>query len=118
MLAHMFSVSRQRRETERKERLEDLFRKADEQQEGRLTVEQVFHGTDMQHVNYARVHFVHSYFRTLFSLPFFYSTKFQVTRIFEDQDANRKLTPVTKMSSLVFNTLLSLSNLRKYAFNG
>ena len=110
----MFSVSRQRRETERKERLEDLFRKADEQQEGRLTVEQVFHGTDMQHVNYARVL---SYI-TLFSLPFFYSTKFQVTRIFEDQDANRKLTPVTKMSSLVFNTLLSLSNLRKYAFNG
>ena len=107
----MFSVSRQRRDTERKERLEDLFRKADEQQEGRLTVEQVFHGTDMQHVNYARTY-------TLFSLPFFYSTKFQVTRIFEDQDANRKLTPVTKMSSLVFNTLLSLSNLRKYAFNG
>ena len=43
----MFSVSRQRRETERKERLEDLFRKADEQQEGRLTVEQVCHGADM-----------------------------------------------------------------------
>ena len=47
MLAHMFNVSRKRRDAERKERLEDLFRKADEQQEGRLTMEQVYHGTDM-----------------------------------------------------------------------
>ena len=38
---HMFTAARQRREADRKERLEDLFRKADERQEGRLTAEQV-----------------------------------------------------------------------------
>jgi len=37
----MFSRSRQQREKERKERLEEIFRKADPFQEGRLSVEQV-----------------------------------------------------------------------------
>ena len=55
MLAHMFSRKRQQREEERKERLEEIFRKADPFQEGRLTVEQVYRTNDKQHVNHAHM---------------------------------------------------------------